>query len=112
MSTKDQFVPLNLAVLTVSDTRALETDTSGQFLVDAAMEAGHHLHERKAAGEIDRDGKFVVGALLPGRYEISIRLGTRILQSTSGPREVEIPIEPGATVDLTETIVVRPLAEE
>ncbi len=67
---------------------------------------------RKAVGEIDRDGKFVVGALLPGRYEISIRLGTRILQSTSGPREVEIPIEPGATVDLNETIVVRPQAEE
>jgi hypothetical protein len=67
---------------------------------------------RKAVGEIDRDGKFVVGALLPGRYEVSIRLGTRILQSTSGPREVEIPIEPGATVDLNETIVVRPQAEE
>jgi hypothetical protein len=67
---------------------------------------------RKAVGEIDRDGKFVVGAILPGRYEISIRLGTRILQSTSGPREVEVPIEPGATVDLNETIVVRPLAEE
>jgi hypothetical protein len=67
---------------------------------------------RKAVGEIDRDGRFVVGALLPGRYEISIRVGNRILQSTSGPREVEIPIEPGATVDLNETIVVRPQAEE
>jgi hypothetical protein len=67
---------------------------------------------RKAVGELDRDGKFVVGALLPGRYEISIRVGSRILQSLSGPREVEIPIEPGATVDLGETIVVRPQAEE
>ena len=40
--------------------------------------------------------------LLPGRYEISMRVGSRILQITSGPREVEIPIEPGATVDLPE----------
>jgi hypothetical protein len=67
---------------------------------------------RKAVGEVDHDGAFAVGALLPGRYEISVRVGTRVLSITSGPREVEIPIEPGATVDLTETIVVRPQAEE
>jgi hypothetical protein len=53
-----------------------------------------------------------VGALLPGRYEISVRVGTRVLPILSGPREVEIPIEPGATVDLADTIVVRPQAEE
>jgi hypothetical protein len=67
---------------------------------------------RKAVGEIDRDGKFVVGALLPGRYEISVRVGARILPIQSGPREVDIPIEPGAAVDLPDTIVVRPQAEE
>jgi len=67
---------------------------------------------RKAVGDIDRDGKFVVGTLLPGRYEISIRVGSRILQITAGPREVEIPIDPGATVDLAEAITVRPQAEE
>lgn len=67
---------------------------------------------RKAVGEIDHDGVFAVGALLPGRYEISVRVGTRVLSIISGPREVEIPIEPGATVDLSDTIVVRPQAEE
>jgi hypothetical protein len=67
---------------------------------------------RKAIGEIDHDGVFAVGALLPGRYEISVRVGTRILPILSGPREVEIPIDPGATVDLGDTIVVRPQAEE
>lgn len=67
---------------------------------------------RKAVGEIDHDGVFAVGALLPGRYEISVRVGTRVLSIINGPREVEIPIEPGATVDLSETIVVRPQAEE
>jgi hypothetical protein len=41
-----------------------------------------------------------------------VRVGSRILQITGGPREVEIPIDPGATVDLTDTIVVRPSAEE
>ena len=67
---------------------------------------------RKAVGEIDRSGNFVVGALLPGRYEISVRVGARVLPILSGPREVEIPIDPGTTLDLPETVVVRPQAEE
>ncbi|MDH2015812.1 molybdenum cofactor biosynthesis protein B [Pseudomonas juntendi] len=40
------FVPLNIAVLTVSDTRTPDTDTSGQMFVDRLSEAGHHLAER------------------------------------------------------------------
>ena len=40
------FVPLNIAVLTVSDTRTFETDTSGQLLVDRLTEAGHFLAAR------------------------------------------------------------------
>ena len=39
-------VPLGVAVLTVSDTRTAETDTSGDFLQSAAMEAGHRLIDR------------------------------------------------------------------
>ena len=40
------FVPLNIAVLTVSDTRSLDTDTSGQLLVDRLLAAGHRLASR------------------------------------------------------------------
>jgi molybdenum cofactor biosynthesis protein B len=40
------FVALNIAVLTVSDTRTLETDTSGQALVDRLQDAGHRLQAR------------------------------------------------------------------
>lgn len=36
-----EFTPLNLAVLTVSDTRTPETDTSGHLLRDALTDAGH-----------------------------------------------------------------------
>ncbi|MGH1463696.1 MAG: molybdenum cofactor biosynthesis protein B [Neptuniibacter sp.] len=42
-----EFVPLNIAVLTVSDTRTLDTDTSGQVLVDRLQEAGHNLCARE-----------------------------------------------------------------
>jgi molybdenum cofactor biosynthesis protein B len=40
------FYPLNIAVLTVSDTRSEETDTSGGLLCDRARAAGHALVER------------------------------------------------------------------
>ncbi len=37
------FIPLNIAVLTVSDTRTEENDTSGQALVECLTQSGHHL---------------------------------------------------------------------
>jgi molybdenum cofactor biosynthesis protein B len=40
------FVPLNIAVLTVSDTRTQATDTSGQMLIDRLTVAGHTLAAR------------------------------------------------------------------
>lgn len=41
------FKPVRIAVLVVSDTRTLETDTSGQTLADRLTEAGHVLVDRK-----------------------------------------------------------------
>lgn len=38
--------PLGTAVLTVSDTRTEENDTSGDFLAEAAQEAGHRILDR------------------------------------------------------------------
>ena len=40
------FIPVRIAVLTVSDSRSLVTDKSGQTLVDRLCEAGHHLADR------------------------------------------------------------------
>ncbi len=39
-------MPLNCAVLTISDTRSLEDDKSGQWLVEAIDEADHTLADR------------------------------------------------------------------
>lgn len=38
---------LGVAVLTISDTRDLDSDTSGQFLTEALIAAGHHLVARQ-----------------------------------------------------------------
>ena len=44
--TQRLFQPLNIAVLTISDTRTFETDTSGQTLVDLLQAGGHVLVDR------------------------------------------------------------------
>ena len=54
------FIPVNIAVLTVSDTRTLADDRSGDTLVDRLTSAGHDL----AAREIARDDAGAIVALL------------------------------------------------
>jgi len=46
MNTSPQSTPLNIAVLTVSDTRTSENDTSGDLLCQRLLESGHQLHSR------------------------------------------------------------------
>jgi len=58
--TNTQFVPLNIAVLTLSDSRDLSQDTSGQFLEDNLLEAGHTLVDRK----LIKDDKYEIRSVL------------------------------------------------
>ena len=58
MSTSKKFIPLNIAVLTVSDTRTIETDTSGGYLAEQVQELGHNL----AAHEIVIDDIYLMRA--------------------------------------------------
>ena len=46
MTAASDFRPLQLCVLTVSDSRTPATDTSGDYLVSALAEAGHRLADR------------------------------------------------------------------
>lgn len=55
-----EFMPLNIAVLTVSDSRTLEQDSSGQYLVDQLSAAGHHLADR----ELIKDDIYQIRAVL------------------------------------------------
>jgi len=47
LSQDREFIPLNIAVLTVSDTRIEMDDISGATLVNGLTEAGHLLHDKK-----------------------------------------------------------------
>jgi len=53
-------IPLNIAVLTVSDTRSPDTDTSGQYLQEALLAAGHRCRDR----QIVRDDIYQIRAVL------------------------------------------------
>ncbi|HOB12954.1 MAG TPA: molybdopterin-binding protein [Novosphingobium sp.] len=46
IDTELPFHPLGMAVLTISDTRSLATDTSGALLAERLVGAGHVLHDR------------------------------------------------------------------
>ncbi len=54
------FIPVNVAVLTVSDTRTLETDTSGKLIVNRLTEVGHRI----VAHEIVVDSELKIRAKL------------------------------------------------
>ncbi len=60
MKTTEDFVALNIAVLTVSDSRTLDNDASGDWLQGALVEAGHVLHAR----ELVRDDRYAMRAIV------------------------------------------------
>jgi len=60
ISGKREFLPVNIAVLTVSDTRTLDDDRSGDMLADRLDGAGHIL----AAREIVKDDIDTIAAKL------------------------------------------------
>ena len=54
------FIPLNIAVLTVSDTRSLEDDKSGATLADRLTAAGHRLAARSIVTDDVEAIRFIV----------------------------------------------------
>lgn len=54
------FLAITIAVLTISDSRTEETDTSGRALIDHLTEAGHKLGERALV----RDDRYVMRAII------------------------------------------------
>jgi len=54
------FIPLRIAVLTASDSRTEDNDTSGKLLVQRLTDAGHLLHDKR----IVRDDVYLIRAAL------------------------------------------------
>ncbi len=70
--------PLNIAVITVSDTRTEETDKSGAVLVSCLQEVGHHLQAKNIVTDDVYDLRALVSAHIadPGVHAILLTGGT------------------------------------
>lgn len=85
------FVPLNIAILTLSDSRTFDNDTSGQFLEDSLKDAGHQL----AAREICKDEIYISRAIVsnwiadPGIDVIITTGGTGLTRRDSTPEALK-----------------------
>ena len=44
---KLKFVPINIAIITISDSRTINNDTSGDLLENRIISSGHHIFNRK-----------------------------------------------------------------
>lgn len=90
--TEKPFVSLQIAVLTVSDTRIPETDTSGQYLADALTGAGHQLADRQIVKDDIYQIRAVVSAWVASANVQSIIItgGTGFSGRDSTPEAVSV----------------------
>jgi molybdenum cofactor biosynthesis protein B len=93
MSTQRNFIPLNIAILTVSDTRILENDTSGQTLVDRLEAAGHRTRARR----IVKDDIYAIRAVVSkwiadSEVQVVISTGGTGLTGRDGTPEAMRPL--------------------
>jgi molybdenum cofactor biosynthesis protein B len=88
-----EFKPLNVAVLTVSDTRTEGTDKSGAVLVDRLKSAGHRLAEKA----IVRDDVYAIRAVVSkwiadANVEVVITTGGTGITGRDGTPEAIAPL--------------------
>ncbi|MEW8044581.1 MAG: molybdenum cofactor biosynthesis protein B [gamma proteobacterium symbiont of Phacoides pectinatus] len=89
------FVPLNIAVLTVSDTRTEESDKSGAILKAGAETAGHRVVEKAIVKDDIYDMRAIFSRWIadPGVHVIISTGGTGITGRDSTPEAVSPLIE-------------------
>lgn len=87
-----EFIPLNIAVLTVSDSRTLAQDTSGQYLVDQLIAEGHHLADRQLITDDIYHIRAVISAWIADQniHAIMTTGGTGFYMRDSMPEAVSV----------------------
>lgn len=92
------FHPLNVAVLTVSDTRTTETDSSGALLAERLTAAGHHLAARTIVTD---DVETIRGQVLAWADDASVD----IIISTGGTGFTPRDVTPEAVMPLLRRVM-------
>ncbi len=85
-------LPVNIAILTVSDTRTLDTDTSGQYLQEAVEADGHKVVARElVADDIYRQRAVVSGWIAdPAVEAVVVTGGTGFTGRDSTPEALRV----------------------
>ena len=83
---------LAIAILTVSDTRTMDTDTSGQYLVEAVTEAGHAIADRQLVIDDIYQQRAIVSAWIadPAVEAILVTGGTGFTGRDSTPEALSV----------------------
>lgn len=90
---KQEFVPLNIAVLTVSDSRNEETDKSGRLLAERLTAAGHRLAEKRIVpDDVYRIRAVVAGWIADSGVEVVVTTGGTGVTGRDGTPEAVLPL--------------------
>ena len=93
MSKEKQFAVLNIAVLTISDSRTEADDVSGKVLVDRAEQAGHQVFEKQiAADDIYQIRAVISGWIAERRVDVVITTGGTGVTGRDGTPEAVVPL--------------------
>ena len=95
MSTEKAFIPLNIAVLTISDSRTEENDKSGQVLVERLRNAGHSLADKKIVPDNIYDIRSIVSQWIadPVVHAVVTTGGTGVTGRDGTPEAVKVLLD-------------------
>ncbi|SHM28938.1 molybdenum cofactor biosynthesis protein B [Vreelandella subglaciescola] len=91
----EPMIPLNIAVLTVSDTRTDDTDRSGQTLVERARDAGHQVLEKRIViDDVYRIRAIVAGWIADPQVQVILTTGgTGFTGRDSTPEAISVLLD-------------------
>jgi molybdenum cofactor biosynthesis protein B len=87
-----EFIPVNIAILTVSDSRTFDNDTSGKVLEDRAKADGHHVVDRQIVADDIYQIRAIVSQWIahPGINAIVTTGGTGLTGRDGTPEAVKV----------------------
>lgn len=88
-----EFIPLSISVLTISDSRTLENDSSGETLIGRLTAAGHKLAERAIVPDnIYRVRSVISNWLVDDKTQVIITTGGTGVTGRDGTPEAVAPL--------------------
>ena len=95
MNSEKSFIPLNIAVLTVSDSRTEENDKSGRLLADRLTQTGHKLADKKIVPDNIYDIRAVVSNWIadPAIHAVISTGGTGVTGRDGTPEAIRVLLD-------------------